>query len=666
MIKAAGKYHLSGLSVIPVGEDKRPRTSPDAQPYVWKEHQHVLIPPMPSIFGKAWGIGIVCGAVSGNLECIDVDSKYDLTGKLMENFVALIRDNSPGTYEKLVVEGSPSGGWHLVYRAPVDIAGNKKLASRPTTDEERAANPKDKRRVLIETRGEGGYFACAPTPGYKLRRGDFENVPIITAEEREIILACARSFNEVYDQAPEKKPVTTQTHGSGLSPFEDYNQNGDPHELLEAEGWTLKRQIAGKKFYYLRPGGEQNWSAEWDSDKRLFYVWTSSTEFVPEKAYNLAQVASILKFHGDYSEAAKWMLKMGFGESNRKNEEGPAGKSPRKAGVSPSVITEDQEDFSFVADEAEMTDYETRWREGKFEMGKTTGLPGLDKFLRHKPGNFNIWNGLDNVGKSTVLWYLFLLGSLFHGFKWIILSMENRNGAVRKKLIEFYWGITIDKMTDDQYATAKKFVMEHFTIIKNNAIYNYKDVIAIAKKCNTKRKHNGMLVDPYNGLTISLSENSKLSTHEYHYEAASELQVFTKTEDMMIHLNCHVITSALRDPNTPPKKGDTEGGAKFANKADDFCTIHRLPQDPTEWTKTQIHVRKIKELETGGGYTPYDRPFILQMQPGGVSFKDWENNVNPVAFWHEGRKPVQATMEMAAQENVFMSDGKEQYDDQPF
>ena len=48
-------------------------------------------------------------------------------------------------------------------------------------------------------------------------------------------------------------------------------------------------------------------------------------------------------------------------------------------------------------------------------------------------------------------------------------------------------------------------------------------------------------------------------------------------------------------------------------KADDFLTIHRLTQDKEQWMWSQIHVRKIKETETGGCCTPFEEPIKIKM-----------------------------------------------------
>ena len=69
------------------------------------------------------GLGIICGAISGNLEVIDVDTKYDNTGSLWDELRGLIEDNLPELYKSLVIAQTKSGGYHIYYRCSF-IAGN--------------------------------------------------------------------------------------------------------------------------------------------------------------------------------------------------------------------------------------------------------------------------------------------------------------------------------------------------------------------------------------------------------------------------------------------------------------------------------------------------------------------------------------------------------------
>jgi len=628
MIEIAKEYYHSGLSIIPIGEKKLPIGS-------WKKNQTELIEPS---FSSCVGIGIVCGEVSGGVECIDIDQKYSLDGKLFENYKNLIAQADKNLLKKLVVQSTPSGGYHFVYKCAT-IEGNKKLANRHTTEAEKLENPKDKIRVLVETRGIGGYFMVAPSDGYKVIYGDLKQISILNALEREILFVCARTLNEVFEAATVNKN-SQKTILENLSPFEDWNNRGDVLDLLESEGWVVKLQNGAKKLL-LRPQGTGMWSADWNEDKRIFYVFTSSSEFEQNKGYNPTQVLAKLRFNDDFSECAKWLLKEGYGNFTPDKNEKPKKETQKPIEIKATIDETD----SHVADESEITDYLTQWRNGTFVKGLSTGIEGLDKYFLFKRGNFNVVNGIDNIGKSTGMWYLCLLSALFHDWKWLIYSNENRAGAVTKKMIEFYWGLNVRSQTEAQYNEAYNFVKEHFTIISNKKMYNYMDLLKITTIENAKKKHDGLLVDPYNSLMISLSENSKLSTHEYHYQAASEMQLYSHKEDTCIYLSCHVITSALREQGKAPKKGDTEGGAKFANKADDFMTFHRLPYDPEKMNEMQIHVRKIKEVETGGGYTPEGQPFILRLKAGFAAYED-EYGFDPIEQWRfRGKEALKGKQE---------------------
>jgi len=76
MIKSAAFYLHNKISVIPTGDNKRSLIP-------WKQYQSEL-PTKPSeMFAheKCKGIAVICGAVSGNIEVIDVDLKNDVTGR---------------------------------------------------------------------------------------------------------------------------------------------------------------------------------------------------------------------------------------------------------------------------------------------------------------------------------------------------------------------------------------------------------------------------------------------------------------------------------------------------------------------------------------------------------------------------------------------------------
>lgn len=612
-VESAIKYFEYGLSVIPIGSNKLPIG-------LWKQNTISLIKPN-DVFKNCDGIGIVCGTVSGFIETIDVDEKYSLDGKLFENYKKLIHEQDPNLLKKLTVQKTQNNGYHLIYRCKT-IDGNKKLANRYLTEAEKILNSKEKSKCLIETRGENGYIMISPSPKYKIIYGSLDNINYLSDEERSILLDCAKTFNEVYEKPivkKEFKKVITENS----NPFEDWNSRGDVLQLLQNEGWKITLQ-RGNKNLLLRPGGTGKWSADWDSEKRLFYVFTSSSEFENSRAYNSVQVLSILKFNNDFSECAKWLKKEGFGIIEK--------TSVPKA----SEIKTEDDNLDFVENIDDQDSYIGSVIDGSFKMGLTTGYLELDKYFRFKEKTLVIINGHDNVGKSIVLWFLAVVSSKLHGWRWIIFSAENSTGGILRKLEEFYLGRPLRDISENEKNRAKEWVKKHFVILKTDNSYTYMDVLNMGEKIIKKNgKYNGLLIDPYNSLYRD--SNKSKNSHEYDYDALGDIRHWINKKDCSVYINCHAVTEALRQKYSkehpryaglpmPPMKADTEGGGKFSNRADDFVTIHRHTTHPTDYVFSEFHVRKIKEMETGGRPTPFDNPVILKLINGGSVFEDTNGN----------------------------------------
>lgn len=647
-------HSLEGLQFMPVKANKQPIV----KGWQTSKEKHNL--------STCEGVGLVCGKLSGNLEVIDVDCKYDLTGKLFETFKQKIHKANPNILSKLVVQKTKSGGYHFLYRCSV-IAGNLKLANRHTTDAEKKetydltyqaeltaskpdeearkraerASANDKVRVLLETRGEGGYVMCYPSKGYEIVFGDWYSIQEISPGERETIHNVARQLNEYWEEYTPPKSSIPKTKGK--SPFESYNESDDVVGLLEKHGWKIIGR-KGNKTIFLRPGVTDSASSgNFDHDKRWFSVFTTSTQFSPQSAYLPYAVFAMLECNNDYADASKRLYDLGFGERHEK---------PQSTRVIPTRVNVEDDDLSFLAAPSDYDDYLKSVRDGTLIQGLTTGIPSLDNHFLFKEGNMVMTNGHDNAGKSVVVWYLALLSAMYHNWHWLVLSSENVIGGVMRKLIQFYWGKTLRNMTDSEFNIAKSYIEKHFSLIKSEEeMFNYKDVINMFKKAMKAKKYNAAMIDPYNGLKTDLSGFSKLSTHEYHYEALSEMKLFGKKTGLGIWINHHAVTAALRAKDgekkypVAPHKADTEGGGKVGNKSDEFLTIHRVTQHPLDYMITEIHVRKVKDTDTGGRVTPIDNPVKLEMYKNGCAFIErldmGGNQIDPIHEWHLKNQPKQ-------------------------
>jgi hypothetical protein len=287
-------------------------------------------------------ICIVCGAISGNLEMID----FDCAGEAYEAWRAMVEEIEPGLVDRLFVESTPSGGRHVVYRCEAPVCGNTKLAQRrvdaggdapvviggKTLTPRRGADGKWSVVVtLIETRGEGGMFLCAPSPDYEAVAGTLASPPLVTAEEREVLLGCAWRMN---DAEPAVAGALQHASDPHVRPGDDYNARGDAREILRRHGWELVK--GGDNEHWRRPGKQSGTSATLKGG--VFYVFSSNAPpFEPNQAYAPFAVYAMLEHGGDFAAAASALRAEGFGT-----------EPPESADVDLSAFTAEHHDGDAV------------------------------------------------------------------------------------------------------------------------------------------------------------------------------------------------------------------------------------------------------------------------------------------------------------------------------
>jgi hypothetical protein len=296
----------------------------------------------------------------------------------------------------------------------------------------------------------------------------------------------------------------------------------------------------------------------------------------------------------------------------------------------------DDMDMSFISSSDEDFDWINKLAEGKIELGLDTGSRSLDEYFRYKK-EFFIFNGHANVGKTSFALYLMVNSAIRHGWKWLIYSAENKTASIKSKIMQFAGNRPINQMSYTERKHLYEWVNEHFIIISNHQTYSYYDLILFAEKTISNQHIDGFFIDPYNAIKIDLSGNSKISTHEYHYEAASELLTFSNSHNIAVWLNTHAVTEAQRrlgDDGLPiaPWGSDTEGGGKFMNRADSFGTFHRKIQSPEQNVRRTIefHIRKVRETETGGQPTPLDHPIHFMLSANNSAYLCLQDKATPM------------------------------------
>lgn len=282
------------LSIIPVSSQKTPLIS-------WKKYQVEISPIFLwySHFQNQGTVGVITGKISGNLEIIDVDVKNDPYGSIMDEYAALIPTE---LYKKLIIQTTPNKGFHLIYRCPNKIIEkSQKLALHSN------------QAVIIETRGEGGYF-CTNKINNKVKQGvfDLENfdidIPVITPAEREFLLDTARSLTRYFSSitTKEEEPFVYDEPA-----IEEFNNKYPIIDLFIKHQWSVVNED-DEKYYLLRDGSSAAHSGYYFKESKIFFCFSTSTAFKPEKPYNHFQVLQTLEGKNNYRKTLFLLPKYGF------------------------------------------------------------------------------------------------------------------------------------------------------------------------------------------------------------------------------------------------------------------------------------------------------------------------------------------------------------------
>lgn len=342
--EAARIWAEKGFSVVPIRADgtKRPAVE-------WKQFQdqraasEMLDYWFITTAGRNFGIAVICGKVSGNLEMTELEGRAtseEILEQLFDYFgTRLGQGQVPEWFDQLWVDGyvevTPSGGLHLLYRiADHEVPGNTKIARRLATADELAERPDDKIKVLAETRGEGGYVIVAPTAGtvhptglpWEVQAGQIGVVPTITWEQRNLLHEALRTvLDEMPKEEPRERPrpLEYSVTGSVVSrPGDDYNERAEWADILEPAGWTVHHTDGpGRTVYWTRPG--KPWAkghsattghAGTGVSDRL-YVMSSATEFHTDEPMSKFYVYAHYNHNGDLAAATRELARQGYGSA---------------------------------------------------------------------------------------------------------------------------------------------------------------------------------------------------------------------------------------------------------------------------------------------------------------------------------------------------------------
>ena len=265
----------------------------------WTDDQHHPMDEaeIPRRFRNGCNLGIVCGAGSGNLECLDFDN-----ASLFQPLLDTLEAVNPSLRQKLTVwQETPSGGYHLLYRCSAPVGGNVVLA-----------RDRDG-KAAIETRGQGGQFLVAPSRATSrqddkqrpyILYGTLQAVPTITAEDVALLHNIASSFDESGHQEQKRLPRNQGGTISGDRPGDRYNHVTDWNELLVRYGWRCLKTM-GDRQHWQRPGKTGPEASGTLHPTKGFWCFSTSTPLPTQQPLTPFAVFTYMEYGGDFVAAAR-------------------------------------------------------------------------------------------------------------------------------------------------------------------------------------------------------------------------------------------------------------------------------------------------------------------------------------------------------------------------
>lgn len=399
ILTTALRFASNGIAVVPVAGDgsKRPAIA-------WKEYQSRK-PTTEELL--AWfsdpnvqGLGVITGAISGNLEMLEFEGRAVANGIHLEARSAIESAGLGDIWQRMVngyMEMTPSGGIHFLYRVEGQLPGNTKLASQAGEDG----------GCLIETRSEGGFCITAPSRGnahpsgkaWEMASGSIETIPTITAREREEIFRILRTFDEVpHTEAVRNEVAKTELDLS--QPGDDYSSKVSWVEILEPAGWKRIFTDRTGVTFWRRPGKNEGISASTGfGDYDNLYIFTTSTSFEANKSYSKFAVYAHLHHRDDFRAASQALRSLGYGSQGLQS-----------IGLADSLVVGKKPDIQYDPDTGEIIEEVSSWKpielspyyDGLFQEQLANILTRIDGKSLIYGGKVHSFYGESESGKSWV------------------------------------------------------------------------------------------------------------------------------------------------------------------------------------------------------------------------------------------------------------------------
>lgn len=242
----------------------------------------------------------------------------------------------------------------------------------------------------------------------------------------------------------------------------------------------------------------------------------------------------------------------------------------------------------------------------QFDNGKERGTPTyfdpLSPHFSWKKGQVTLFHGIGNFGKSTFVYYLCLLKSIYDGDKWGIYSPEHYPAnEFYDNLIHSYLGRNIDlkfknRCSRDEYMRAMDFIGKHFFYVyPENDNPTPEFINGKFKELIIRHGITGCIIDPFNQLDNDMGKFGRDDLYISHFLTAEKR--FAQKHNMYKIIVAHpkVMHKDATGAYPCPSVYDLHGGSMWVNKCDNILAIHapKWHEDKTS-TERMIDIQKIK------------------------------------------------------------------------
>lgn len=280
-------------------------------------------------------------------------------------------------------------------------------------------------------------------------------------------------------------------------------------------------------------------------------------------------------------------------------------------------------------------------------------FPELSKHYRLVKGTLNVIGGIPSHGKTTFTDALVAQSIKEHGWKWAIFSPENKPYYLHiQPLSEKIIGKPFfcdGAMSKEQLRESINLLDKHINFMEPDEENTSHDAIFKLMDDAVKSKVDGILIDPWNKLDISVRKNENKTDAIGRY--IKRYQQFSRKNMVYMGLVVHP-TKMYKLPNQKkyqvPTLYDCDGSAHWFNGVDIGVTFYRNFDD----NYCEIHVQKMK-------FRNHGKLGKVLMRYNDFNSRLYEISKEQIDFEKEGNKPEKKNKQKKVKEqNLFQEDNE--------